>query len=159
MDSKKVTLVVLLDLSKASDSIDHCRLIRKLRGLGLSEPAVQWFKSYLSDRKQYVRIGSKYSSLCKINNGVPQGSILGPLLFNIYIDELPSIPENCSMESHVDDSKLLTFNINLLLTFDINLSFPIASAGTAALQISEDQGNVAAWCCHNSLLINPDKTN
>ena len=73
-----MTVVVILDLSRAFASIDRNRLIRKLRGLGLRDAAMQWFKSYLSDRQQYVRIGSKYSSLSKINyNGVSQGSILG----------------------------------------------------------------------------------
>ena len=73
MDDKKLTIVVLLDFSKAFDSIDHNKLLSKLKSLGTSSFALDWFRSYLKDRRQYVRIGSE------------QGSILGPALFNIYI--------------------------------------------------------------------------
>ena len=145
MDSKKLTLVVLLDLSKAFDSIDHLLLLAKLRTLGISETSLEWFRSYLSERKQYVRIGQEVSSLRSTDHGVPQGSILGPALFNIYINDLPTVPEIGSLESYVDDSKLF-------------LSFPVKDADVVALQITEDLKKIAAWCCHNSLLINPERT-
>ena len=74
MDSKKLTLVVLLDLSKAFDSIDHLRLHVKLRTLGVSETSLEWFRSYLSERMQCVRIGQEVSSLRTTDHGVPQGS-------------------------------------------------------------------------------------
>ena len=83
MDSKKLMLVVLLDLSKDFDSNDHLRLLAKLRTLGVSETSLEWFRSYLSERMQYVRIGQEVSSLRTTDHGVPQDSILGPALFNI----------------------------------------------------------------------------
>ena len=108
MDSKKLTLVVLLDLSKAFGSIDHLRLLAKLRTLGASETSLEWFRSYLSERKQYVRIVQEVSSLRTTDHGVPQGSILGPALINIYINDLPTVPEIGSLESYADDSKLFS---------------------------------------------------
>ena len=63
MDSKKLTLVVLVDFSKAFDSIDHCRLLSKLQALGIGRTALEWFRSYLTGRQQYVRIGSETSNL------------------------------------------------------------------------------------------------
>ena len=144
MDSKKLTLVVLLDLSKAFDSIDHLRLLAKLRTLRVSETSLEWFRSYLSERKQYVRIGQEVSSLRTTDHGVPQGSILCQALFNIYINNLPTVPEIGSLESYVDDSKLY-------------LSFPVKDTDVVAL-ITEDLKKIAVWCCHNSLLINPEKT-
>ena len=145
MDSKKLTLVVLLDLSKAFDSIDHCRLLSKLQALGIGRTALEWFRSYLTGRQQYVRIGSETSNLSPITHGFTQGSILGPALFNLYINDLPSIPESGSLESFVDDSKLY-------------LSFPVKDAAAVVQLINEDLAKIATWCCYNGLLINPDKT-
>ena len=145
MDVKKVTLVVLLDLSKAFDSIDHTMLLAKLQALGVSHASLHWFKSYLSERLQCVRIGAETSSLKGISHGVPQGSILGPALFTIYLNDIPPIPDVCSLESYVDDSKLY-------------LSFPVAEASNMVQQINKDLQKIASWCCHNSLLINPEKT-
>jgi retron-type reverse transcriptase len=83
MDDKEVVAVVLLDLSKAFDSIDHALLLEKLQALGVSNDALRWFKSYLTERQQAVPIGSTLSETRTLNYGVPQGSILGPMLFNI----------------------------------------------------------------------------
>ena len=104
MNKKQITALVLLDLSKAFDSIDHARLLHKL---SISSPStVKWFKSYLTGRRQYVRIGSAYSDTLPITHGVPQGAILSPLLFCIYLNDLPTSPTFCNLESYVDDSKL-----------------------------------------------------
>ena len=80
-----------------------------------------------------------------ITHGVPQGSILGPALFNIYINDLPLIPTIGSLESFVDDSKLF-------------ISFPIKNIDVVTAQLTEDLRKIAAWCCTNCLLINPEKT-
>ena len=81
MDQKLVTALVLLDLSKAFDSIKHAILSRKLQELGVSMQAMEWFRSYLTDRNQRVRIDCEVSSPRHVAYGVPQGSILGPALF------------------------------------------------------------------------------
>ena len=125
MDRKQITALVLLDLSKAFDSIDHSLLLIKLRSLGFSNRAVDWFKSYLSRRSQIVRIGTTLSEPHLTTHGVPQGSILGPVLFNIYINDLPLVPNICSLESYVDDSKLY-------------ISFPVKDIDIVAGQLTED---------------------
>ena len=137
--------MVLLDLSKAFDSLKHATLLVKLQSLGLSHSALEWFRSYLSEQSQYVRIGSEVSALENIVYGVLQGSILGPALFNIYLNDLPTIPRFSSLESYVDDSKLY-------------LSFPVRDLNTIIQQINKDLSLIASWCGHNHLLINPDKT-
>ena len=145
MDRKELTAVVLLDLSKAFDSIEHSLLFKKLHSLGVSRKAVDWFKSYLSDRSQSVRIGRILSEGRVITHGIPQGSILGPALFSIYINVLPTTPIACPLESYVDDSK-------------IYLSFLFKDINVAEIQFTDDQRRIAAWCCSNSLLANPEKT-
>jgi retron-type reverse transcriptase len=84
MDQKSVTALILLDLSKAFDSVHHQTLLNKLRHIGASLEEVKWFESYLTGRSQFVRIGTSVSSSLDITHGVPQGAILSPLLFSIY---------------------------------------------------------------------------
>ena len=145
MDNKRLSALILLDLSKAFDSISHSILLQKLSGIGASRNVVNWFKSYLTNRKQVVRIGSTISTPLNITHGVPQGAILSPLLFCIYLNDLPLVPKTCSIESYVDDSKVL-------------LSFTMKDVFNAQRNLEEDLHHVAAWCCKNQLLINAKKT-
>ena len=145
MDKKKISALILLDLSKAFDSISHQRLLQKLSTVGASPTAIMWFQSYLSGRTQLVRIGSVRSDPLPITHGVPQGAILSPLLFCIYLNDLPCTPQFCHLESYVDDSKVL-------------LSFNVTDYSNAKIKLEEDLQRVAIWCCENQLLINPDKT-
>jgi hypothetical protein len=78
-----------LDLSKAFDSVDHSILLKKLSNIGVSGEALNWFESYITDRKQFVRIGSSISEVLPIT----QGAILSPLLFCIYINDLSRVPQ------------------------------------------------------------------
>ena len=143
MDNKKVSVVVLLDMSKAFDSISHTVLLQKLQALGVSSPSLDWFHSYLTGRCQRVRIHDTVSDLLPLKYGVPQGLILGPVLFTIYVNDLLSVPLHCKSACYVDDNKLY-------------LSFPSTNTTTAIDNLNEDLKNICVWCCENSLLINPD---
>ena len=102
--SGKYTGMILLDIQKAFDNIDHQILCKKLSALGKQSTA--WFNSYLSDRKQLVNINGTESDPLPITCGVPQGSILGPLLFLCYVNDMPN-SVNCLMLQYADDSVLI----------------------------------------------------
>ena len=80
--------MLVIDLQKAFDTVNHKILISKLRELGLDQVAIKWFTSYLEDRTQIIEIGDTYSDSHSINSGIPQGSILGPLLFLIHVNDM-----------------------------------------------------------------------
>ena len=145
MDGKHISVVVLLDMTKAFDSIRHDILLAKLRRIGISSSALAWFSSYLSGRKQVVRIGNTVSEQLELRFGVPQGSILGPVLFTLYVNELLSIPNHCQSMGYVDDTKLL-------------LALPPNQTADAVSMLNDDLREITKWCCRNSLLLNPDKT-
>ena len=86
MDSGLYTGMILIDLQKAFDTVDHEILLKKLNAVGADDAVVSWFRSYLEDRKQFVDINGTMSSPEFVTCGVPQGSILGPLLFLLYVN-------------------------------------------------------------------------
>ena len=116
LDKKEYNMGLFVDLSKAFDSLDHNILLLKLEKLGIRGVAKQWFKDYLTDRKQAVRIykdnSNDYtvSDPCGITHGIPQGSILGPLLFNIYIYDIDSALSKGTPISFADDTTILISN-------------------------------------------------
>jgi Reverse transcriptase (RNA-dependent DNA polymerase). len=132
--------VIYLDLSKAFDRVSHHILLEMLAGLHLEQGTTLWLLAYLSDRKFCVRVGSTISSIRSVKSGVPQGSILGPLLFLIYINALPDqIRSSCIM--YADDLKIWH-----KLTSDSDGS-----------ELQEDLDRVTTWLNEHSLTTNPDK--
>ena len=106
LDNNEYVAAILMDLSKAFDCLPQDILLSNLSVNGLSENAVSLMKSYLSDRKQQSRISSVVSSWAKINTGVPQGSLLGPLLFNVFINDIFYLIKTCTLYKSADDNTL-----------------------------------------------------
>ena len=104
IDNKIISLLMLLDLSKAFDSVSHEILRKKLIKYNI-DPS--WFESYLSDRYQSVRISNVISSPCLVSYGVPQGSILGPILFLIYVNDIADHVKGCLLVQYADDTQLV----------------------------------------------------
>ena len=112
LDKGSITGAVFLDLSEAFHTINHNRLIKKLSNIGFSQETITWFNCYLSNRTQVTSVGLEKSTTKPVQVGVPQGSILGPLLFLIYVNDLPSTVNNCDISLYADDTVLFCSNKN-----------------------------------------------
>ena len=149
-DRGDLSLLVLLDLSAAFDVIDHELLLSRLqKEMGITGTALRWFNSYLVDRTQHVVVKQASSQSTSLNCGVPQGSVLGPILFSIYTSQLGRI-----IDSHGVKRKLFADDTELYLSFN-----PDPSACTSAVQAVEDCClSVKSWMAANRLKLNDDKT-
>jgi len=124
-DSGKSTGMVLIDLQKAFDTLDHEILLGKLKILGLRKEAIEWFKSYLTNRNFKINLANSYSDLGTSDYGVPQGSILGPTLFLLYVNDMKSALQHCDLSLYADDTCILyshhdVNNIEFCLNNDFN---------------------------------------
>ena len=124
MDKGHVTGAVFLDLSKAFDVVNHPILYSKLAKAGFSGAAVTWFRSYLSERTQVTRVNDAISSAKSVPVGEPQGSVLGPLLFLIYVNDLPSYVTICSVAMYADDT-VLYFSSTILRELEHSLNIDL----------------------------------
>ena len=145
-DNNELILLCLLDFSKAFDSIVHRFLLDKLKTLyDFSASAVALISSYLSERCQKVKVGNNVSNSRGITRGVPQGSILGPLLFGIYLNDLFSTCENVAMHGYADD-------------IQIYLSRPPSLVEDVCYRLNEDLHKISVWASQNGLSLNAGKS-
>ena len=129
--------MILIDLQKAFDTINHEILLGKLHAIGFSEKTVAWFKSYLSDRAFKVNINNHFSDLSKISCGTPQGSILGPLLFLLYVNHMPQAVHS-DLFLYADDS---------------DLTFQHKDVHTIEHRLNKDSADLCEWFIDNKLSI------
>ena len=118
------TDVIYLDFRKAFDSVPHDKLLMKLWNMGISGDLWMWFRSYLNGRQQVVSINNHLSEPLPVHSGVPQGSILGPLLFLIFVNELPTIVQSTKLLLFADDTKCYSassLNGPALLQADVDI--------------------------------------
>ena len=143
-DGGLVTGMILIDLRKAFGAINHDILLKKLSIIGFSDHTVKWFQSYLSNCKFMVNLENSFSEVSSISCGVPQGSILGPLLFLIYVNDMP-MAVKCDLFLYADDTCLV---------------FQSKNVKDIEKQLNEDFANICDWFVDNKLSIHfgEDKT-
>ena len=142
LENDEIAIGVFCDLSKAFDTINHEILLDKLNHYGIRGTANDWFRSYLTGREQYVDWNNKKSDKLPISTGVPQGSILGPLLFLIYINDLPTA------------SGLKT----VLYADDSNLLIKGKDVSSVCRKLNEELASISDYFRSNKLKLNTGKT-
>lgn len=141
IDNGQQTDVIYTDLTKAFDRVPHKLLLRKLEIYGITGNLLQWINSYLVGREQYVSANNCESARVKVPSGVPQGSHVGPLFFNFYINDLPKIFKSSSVLLYADDTKI----------------YKQITCVDDAVALQEDLNSFFMWCSHNGLEVNVKK--
>ena len=142
LDASGVADTLLTDLSKAFDCLPHDLIIAKLHAYGIEEDSLKLIYSYLTNRKQRTRIESKFGSWLDILLGVPQGSILGPLIFNIFVNDLLLILMRTEICNFADDNTIYS----CASTYDVVME-----------NLKSDLQIVFDWCKVNQMIANPSK--
>ena len=135
---------VFLDFAKAFDTVDHTILLNKMQHYGIRGQVYKWFHSYLTNRTQSVFISGAHSKLLNISHGVPQGSILGPILFLLYINDITTCSNTLKFTLFADDTSLLCENKTIALL---------------ETSLNNELKNVATWITSNKLSLNINKSN
>lgn len=143
LNDNQHVIALFIDFSKAFDTINHSLLISSLDAIGIRGPALSWFMNYLENRHILVKIGSTYSIRMSCDTGVPQGSILGPMLYLIYVNSMINSVGNCQAYMYADDTVLLSSHKDLKV---------------AESNLQQDFNNILKWCHDNELVINASKT-
>ena len=143
IDKGNVNAVIFLDLKKAFDTVDHSILLSKLKAYGVGSNSFNWFKSYLDNRMQKCFVNGSLSDSQPLICGIPQGTILGPLLFLLYINDLPNCLANAHPRMYADDTHL-TFASNDVAHLEENMN--------------DDLDKITEWLTANNLTLNSSKT-
>ena len=133
--------VVYLDFAKAFDSVSHQKLLHKLSCYGISDLLLRWIQSYLNGRDQFVKVGDSCSTITAVTSGVPQGSVLGPLLFCLFINDIVEVIRHCEIVLYADDVKLF-MNVQDLVDYS---------------RFQEDLDRVFEWSKANQIYLNTSK--
>ena len=144
LDNGNCAVGIFLDFQKAFDAVDHCILLDKLHIYGIRGVAHDWFSSYMSKRQQSVMYKNFESDYKEIKCGVPQGSVLGPLLFLIYINDLPAVYKLFLSKLFADDANLFCTGKNL---------------GDIVNEKNAEIDEIYSWVKANKLSLNVEKTN
>ena len=143
LDTGQMTGLIFIDLKKAFDTVDHEILCKKLYLYGVQNRELAWFKSFLSNRKQFARVNGAGSKIEEIDIGVPQGSCLGPLLFLVYINDLPIAIKNSKTSMYADDASI----------YRCSKDMPQLNK-----EINKDLEKLDEWLIGNKLSLNVAKT-
>ena len=145
MDNDEVTAMIFVDFRKAFDVVDHQLLLTKLKLYRVSDSALSWFTSYVTNRSQFVTIERQRSDCLPIKQGVPQGSVLGPVLFLLFVNDLPLHLTRTSTDIFADDTTL-------------SASAHWTDIPTVVQDINNDLEKISEWSTRNRMIINTDKT-
>ena len=143
MENGHLSGVLFLDLKKAFDTVNHSVIFSKLSHMNMSLKVVRWFKSYLSNRYQTTNVGGIDSDYLPVNCGVPQGSILGPLLFVLYVNNLPSVISKSEVFLYADDTAIV---------------YGGKDPQEIMAVLNAELGTAASWLADHRLSLNATKT-
>ena len=143
LDERKKVLAIFLDFKNAFDSVPHAILLQKLEHYGIRGKILQWFENYLHGRTQATKYGNHLSQTLPISTGLPQGSVLAPILFNIYINDLMNVSEALNSSCFYDDSLLFASSENL---------------ENLVILSNDELHKIYKWTIANKLSLNTDKT-
>ena len=143
LNMKEKTVALFIDFKKAFDCVQYSVLLQKLKNMGFSQQTVQWMNDYLTDRKQKTYANGTTSDLNTITQGVPQGSILGPLLYILYANDIEQNILKSKVTFYADDTVIYASH---------------KKPKIAMKKVQKDLNRLQKWCDKNGLFINPKKT-